>query len=147
MPCCGHVGMTLHLQKATGEQQWAAPLIQKSLGVWEEGKASIKSVGKRPCAPNWILGLGAKIRIFLPRSLNMGMPSNCLKMHPIAVFFLLTERALLPALGFLKPGGGPPLLAWGPLEVQRALDRVTTVWHPGPSDTLPQPASSWAGPL
>ena len=77
----------------------------------------------------------------------MGQPGNCLKMHPVAVFFFLTEQALLPALGFLKPGGGPPLLAWGPLEVQGALDQVTTVWHPAPSDTLPQPASSWEVPL
>ena len=77
----------------------------------------------------------------------MGQPGNCLKMHPVAVFFFLTEQALLPALGFLKPGGGPPLLAWGPLEVQGALDQVTTVRNTTLPDMLPQPASSWAVPV
>ena len=70
--------------------------------------------------------------------------SNCLKIYPVAVCFLLTELAWLPALGFLKQGGGPQLLSWGPSELQGALKQVTPVWHPVSSDTLPQPDSSWA---
>ena len=103
--------------------------------------------GKSSWEPTWIPVVGAKIRIFLPWSPNAVQPSNCLKIHPVAVFFPLTERALLPILGFQKQGGGLQLLAWGPLEVQGALDQVTPAWHLAPSDTLPQPASPWAGLL
>ena len=98
-------------------------------------------VGRTPWAPNWIPGLEAKIHIFLPGSPNVGWSSICLKMHPFAVFFLLTELALLPALAFLKPGGSPPLLTWGTLEVQDSLDQVTPAWHSSPLDTLLQPPS------
>ena len=83
------------------------------------------SCGKSSWEPTWIPVLGAKIRIFLPWSPNAVQPSNCLKIHPVAVVFPLTERALLPILGFQKQGGGLQLLAWGPLEVQGALDQVT----------------------
>ena len=74
----------------------------------------------------------------------MVRPSNCLKIHQIAVSFLLTELALLPTLGFLKQGGSMKHLACGPFEVQGDLDQVTTVWNLALSDMLPQPASSWA---
>ena len=89
-------------------------------------------------------GLEAKIRLYLLRSPNGVWSSNCLKIYPVAVCFLLTELAWLPALGFLKQGGGPQLLSWGPSALQGALDQVTPVWHLVPSDTLPQPDSSWA---
>ena len=49
-------------------------------------------------------------------------PSNSLNIHPIALFFLLIELALLLALAFRKPGGAPPLLSWGLLEVPGLLD-------------------------
>ena len=52
--------------------------------------------GGTPCATTWIMGLGAKISIFLPGSPN----THLLKMHPLAVFFILPELALLPALDF-----------------------------------------------
>ena len=81
--------------------------------------------GKSSWEPTWIPVVGAKICIFLPWSPNAVQPSNCLKIHPVAVIFPLTERALLPILGFQKQGGGLQLLAWGPLEVQGALDQVT----------------------
>ena len=97
--------------------------------------------GSTPCAPTWTSGRGAKTRIFLQGSPNVGWSSICLKMHPFAVFFLLTELALLPALAFLKPGGSPPLLTWGTLEVQDFLDQVTPAWHSSPLDTLLQPPS------
>ena len=100
-----------------------------------------------PCVSSWIPVLGGKIHIFLSGSPNVVWPSNCLKIHPIAVFFLLTGLALLPPLGFLRQGGGLQLLPGGPFEVQGALDQVTTVWNRALSDTHPEPASSWAGPL
>ena len=52
----------------------------------------------------------------------MVRPSNSLNIHPIALFFLLIELALLLALAFRKPGGAPPLLSWGLLEVPGLLD-------------------------
>ena len=70
-----------------------------------------------------ILGLGGKIRIFLSRGPNAVQPSNCLKIHPVAVFFLLTELALLHPLGFLKQVGSSKLLAWGPLYWNVTLTR------------------------
>ena len=89
-------------------------------------------------------GPGGKIRIFLLGSPNEVWPSTCLKIHPIALFFLLTELALLSPFGFLKQGGGPQLLAWGQFEEQGNLEEVTTVWNPALSDPLLQSASSWA---
>ena len=89
-------------------------------------------------------GLGGKIRIFLLGSPNVVQPSNCLNIHQIALFFLLTELALLPTLGFLKQRGGPQLFTWDPFEVQGHLNKVTRVWHLVLSDTLWQSASSWA---
>ena len=47
---------------------------------------------------------------------------------------------------FMNQGGGLLLLTCGLLEVQGALDHMITAWHPAPSHTLPQPASSQAGP-
>ena len=76
----------------------------------------------------------------------MVQPSNCLKIHPIAVFFILTELALLLPLGFQKQAGGSQLLALGSFAVECHLNEVTTVWHPALSDTLPQPALSWLVP-
>ena len=72
----------------------------------------------------------------------MVWPSNCLKIHSIAVFLLLPELALLHPLGFLKQAGGSQLLAVGSFAVECHLDEVTTVLQPALSDTLPQPASS-----
>ena len=96
--------------------------------------------------PSWILGLGAKILIFLPGSPNTGRPSNHFQMHPIAAFFLLTDLPFLPTLEFQKLRASLPLLTWGQWEVPGALDQVTSAWHPTPSDTLPKPPSPWAGP-
>ena len=112
-------------------------------GVWNV----LRSCRETPYASTWLPGLGAKIRLFLLGSPSEVWPSKCWKIHPVAVCFLLTELAWLPALGFLKQGGGPQLLTWGPLEVQCALNWVTPVWHPAFPDTLPQPDSSWVVPL
>ena len=71
-------------------------------------------------------------------------PSNCLKIHPVAVFFLLMELDLTHSLGFLKQAGGSQLLTSGPFAMECYLDKVTTVWHPALSDTLPLHASLWA---
>ena len=63
-------------------------------------------------------------------------PSNSLNIHPIALFFLLIELALLLLWHFGSQG-----------EPHRCCPGVywTPAWHPTPSDTLPQPPSPWAG--
>ena len=61
-------------------------------------------VGTHPvCQPGY-WALGAKLTFFswgggVPKC---GVAKNCLKIHPIAVFFILTELALLHPLGFQK---------------------------------------------
>ena len=80
-------------------------------------------VGRTPWAPNWIPGLEAKIHIFLPGSPNAGRPNNCSQLSPIAVFFLLTELALLAASAFQQSWGGPQLLALGPWGCQAPSTR------------------------
>ena len=87
---------------------------------------------------------GGKILIFLSGCLNMALPCNCLKIHPIAVFLFLLELALLRPLGFLKQVAGSQFLTLGPFAVECHLDEVTAALHPALSDTLPQSASSWA---
>ena len=54
---------------------------------------SSDTVGKTPGASTWILGLGAKNHIFLLGNSNGVWPSNCLKIHPVTVCFLLTQLA------------------------------------------------------
>ena len=58
------------------------------------------------CVSTWILALGDKIHILLSGSPNTVRPGNFLIIHPIAVFFLMTELTLLP-LGDFK--GWPPI--------------------------------------
>ena len=53
----------------------------------------LESYRETPCASTWILSLGAKIHLFLLRSPCRVQPSKCLKIHPVAVCFLLTELA------------------------------------------------------
>ena len=65
--------------------------------------------GRTSWLSNCILGLGAKNRIFLPGSPNAGWPSNSFQMHPVAVFFLLTDLPLLSTSKFQKRGASPPL--------------------------------------
>ena len=48
---------------------------------------------------------------------------------------------------FLKQASGLQLLTSGPFAVECHLIEVTKVWHPELSDTLLQPASSWAVPV
>ena len=79
---------------------------------------------KTPCKSTRRPDLEAKICLFLQTSPNGVWPSTCLKIYPVAVCFLLTELAWLPALGFLKQGGGPQLLSSGPSELQGTLDQV-----------------------
>ena len=63
--------------------------------------------GKTPCAFIY-LGTGPRGQNshFLPGGTNAGCPRNLLKIHPVSVFFLMTQLALLPVLGFLKKAGG-----------------------------------------
>ena len=60
----------------------------------------------------------------------MALPCNCLKIHPIAVFLLLLELALLHPLGFLKQVAGSQFLTLGPFAVECHLDEVTAALHP-----------------
>ena len=64
----------------------------------------------------WIQDLDGKI--FLSVGIKLGRPSNCLKIHPTAVFSLLTVLALLNPLAFLKQVGDSQVLAGGPFSVE-----------------------------
>ena len=70
----------------------------------------------------WIPDLGGKTCNFISVSPQTVRPSNCLKMHSIAVFLLLTALALLHTLGFLKQAGGSQIPAVGPFAVKLHLD-------------------------
>lgn len=72
----------------------------------------------------WILDLDGKFRIFLSVGLKVVQPSNCLKVHPVAVFSLLIALTLLQPLRFLKQAGGSQLLAAGPFAVEYHFDSV-----------------------
>ena len=100
--------------------------------------------GDTPWVWTWILDLGGKIPSFLLVGPKAVWPSNCLKNHPIAVFLLLTGLDLVYPSEFLKDVGRSQPLDMGPFAVESHFDLVTTVWHPALSETLPQPASSWA---
>ena len=65
--------------------------------------------GKTGYLSTCILGLGPNIHIFFLGNPYLVRLNNCLKIHPVAVFFLLTDLALLHTLGFLKQGGSPHL--------------------------------------
>ena len=58
----------------------------------------------------WVLDLGDKVSVFFLVGPIAGRPSNCLKIHPIAVFSLLTALRLVHPLGFLKEAGGLQLI-------------------------------------
>lgn len=93
--------------------------------------------GKPPCAFTWVLGLGAKTRIFSQGALtNAGCPRNLLKIHPVSLLPYDTA-SFAPRIGISEESGGRglQLLTWGPYEVQCGLNQVTTVWHAVPSDT------------
>ena len=53
-----------------------------------------------------------------------GWPHNCLKMHPIAVFSVLTALNLLHPLAFLNQVGGSQLLTAGSFAVECHLNYV-----------------------
>ena len=114
--------------------------ISEPRSIW----SYLASYGYTPCVWTWLLDLWGKICIFLSGGPNTVWPSNCLKIHPIAVFLLLNMLDLLHSLGFLKQAGSSQLLALGSFAVECHLDEVTTVLHPALSDTLLQPSSSWA---
>ena len=83
----------------------------------------------------WISEFYAKICIFLLVVHKVVWPGNCLKIHTITVFSLLTGLGLLHPLAFLKQAGSLQLLATGPFAVECHLDYMTTVWHPAFSDS------------
>ena len=70
-------------------------------------------------------------------------PSNCLKIHPVAIFLLLTALASLHPLGFLKPSVSSHSSPRAQLQWMH-FNKVTTKWHPELLATLLQPPSSWA---
>ena len=72
----------------------------------------------------WISDLDGKFHIFLSVGLKVVQPSNCLKVHPVAVFSLLITLTLLQPLRFLKQEGGSQLLAAGPFAVEYHFDSV-----------------------
>ena len=90
----------------------------------------------------WISDLVGKFRIFLSVGLKAVQPSNSLKVHPIAVFSLLTALTLLQPLRFLKQAGGSQVLAAGPFAVEYHFDYVMILRHRVLSYTFPWPASS-----
>ena len=63
--------------------------------------------GKHPVRAPSISGLGAIISISLLGALMQCDLAAAWKSHPIAVFLLLTQLALLLALGYLQQGAGP----------------------------------------
>ena len=69
-----------------------------------------------------IMDFGGNIYIFLLVGPKAMRPSNCLKIHPIAVLLLLSVLTLLHPLGFLRQSWGLQLLAGGRLAVQCHLD-------------------------
>ena len=60
----------------------------------------------------WTVG---KICLFLSAGPKMMWLNNCLKVHSIAVFLIVTVIALVNPFGFLKQAGGLQLLATGPI--------------------------------
>ena len=92
----------------------------------------------------WTSEFYTKICIFLLVVHKVVFPGNCLKIHTIAVFSLLTGLGLLHPLAFLKQAGSSQLLAMGPFAVECHLDYVTPVWDPAFSDSHVQPTSAWA---
>ena len=62
--------------------------------------------------------LVGKTRTFLSVSLQTMWLTKCLKIHPIAVFLLLTVLALLHTLGFLKQAGSSQIPTAGLFEVK-----------------------------
>ena len=72
-----------------------------------------------------------------------GWPHNRLKMHPIAVFSVVTALNLLHPLAFLNQVGGSQLLTAGSSAVECHLNYVPQ-YGTQYSDTLLQLASSYA---
>ena len=65
---------------------------------------------------------GRKICILLSGGPKVVQPSNCLIIHPIAIFSFLTVLALVHPLGYLKEAVGSQLLTVGPFAVECHLD-------------------------
>ena len=84
----------------------------------------------------WIPDFGGKICIFLSVDPEKVHPSNCLKIHPIAAFLLLTVIALVHPLWFLEQAGSLQCLAAGAFQVQCLL-----LWSTAPSTPKPTPAA------
>ena len=125
MPCCGHVGMTLHLQKATGEEQWAAPLIQKSLGVWEEGKASIKSVFLRSCGEKTLCfqldtGTRGQNSHFSSEEPEHGDAQQLLENASHCCFLPSDRASFAPRFGISEARGQPATPRLGPVGGARS---------------------------
>ena len=78
---------------------------------------------------------------------KMVRPLDCMKIHPIAIILLLTLRALVHPLGFLKQGSRSQLLSTDPFIIECLLIWVTTVWQPALSEILPSTVSSLTVPV
>ena len=96
--------------------------------------------------------LGIPVFRLLGRKMRILAPSPSIQLEAQGLFPTGSEKhTLYGCLSFLphsqrllNQGGGPLLLACGLLDVQGHA-HMTTAWHPAPSHTLLQPASSRAG--
>lgn len=113
-----------------------------SLVLWK----ILGSCRDTPCVWTWIHDLLGTIHIFLSGGPKVVQPINSLKIHPIAIFWPLTELGLLYLLGFLKQAGGSHLVVLS-LSLECPLTQLTTVRHSALSGTLLLPAFSWSVPL
>lgn len=70
----------------------------------------------------WIPNLGGKIPIFFSVGPKVVRLNYCLKIHPIAVFSVMTALDLLQPFAFVKEASSMQLLTAGPFEVDCDLD-------------------------
>ena len=103
----------------------------------------LEPVGTHPeCEPGYRTFRNGKIPIFLFMDAKEGRFSNCLKIHPFAVFLLLTALALSSLWNFLRKWMDHNSLPWAPLQWMS-----TRPGDHGMSPStfkLPQPSSSRA---
>ena len=90
--------------------------------------------------------LWCKLLSFVSVHPEMIRPFDCMKIHLIAVVLLLTLRALVYLLDFLKQAGRSQLLSTDPFIVECLLVWVIIVWQPALLETLPSTVSSLAVP-
>ena len=126
-----------HYVFSGGEIQWPYVCLEISC-----------KCGDIPWVWTRILELGGKIHIFLLVCPKAGWPHNCLKMHPIALFSVVTALDLLHPLAFLKQLGSSKLLTTGSFAVECHLNYVSqygTQYSQTHSCSLLPHMQSWCG--